>query len=210
MCFWKALGEYVRDAKMAREGPLPAEPIVLEAEAEESPVLRQFPDGTLAELARRMGADVADGPVDLSVLAAAGRLAEQGDMEAQFDLAVMYATGRGLGQDANEEAVRWFRRSADRGHAGARLSLGIMHGTGLGVEQDDVEAVRWYRGLAEQGHAEAQFLLGVMYDNGRGVHRDGAEALRWMRLAAAQDDADACAWMEQSIADRTRQYEGRR
>ena len=85
-----------------------------------------------------------------------------------------------------------------------------MHVTGLGVEQDDEEAVRWFRGLAEQGHAEAQFVLGVMYDNGRGVRRDGAEALRWMRLAAAQGDADACAWMEQSIADRRRQYEGRR
>ena len=210
VCFWKALGEYVRDTKMALKGPLPAEPVVLEAEAEESPFLRQFPDGTLADLARRMGADVADGPVDLSVLAATQRLAEQGDVEAQFDLAVMYATGRGLGPDANEKAVRWFRRSANHGHAGAGLSLGIMHATGLGVEQDDVEAISWFRGLAEQDHGAAQFLLGLMYDNGRGVPRNGTEALCWIRLAAAQGDADACAWMKQSIADRRQKYEKRR
>ncbi len=46
-------------------------------------------------------------------------LAEQGDVNAQFNLGVRYGDGRGVSQDDAEE-VRWYRLAADQGHAGAQ------------------------------------------------------------------------------------------
>jgi len=57
--------------------------------------------------------------------------AEQGDANAQFNLGVMYANGRGVPQD-DAAAVRWFRLAADQGNAGAQHNLGFMYGTGAG------------------------------------------------------------------------------
>ena len=114
--------------------------------------------------------------------------AEQGDADAQRDLGVMYANGRGIPQD-DVEAVRLYRLAAEQGNASAQSNLGFMYATGRGVPQDDAEAVRWWQLAAEQGHADAQYNLGVMYDDGRGVPQDDAEAVRWYRLAADQGQA---------------------
>ena len=43
-------------------------------------------------------------------------LADQGDAQAQFNLGLMYANGRGVPQDA-AQALTWFRKAAAQGHA---------------------------------------------------------------------------------------------
>ena len=113
--------------------------------------------------------------------------AEQGNAKAQFNLGLMYATGRGVPQD-DAEAVRWFRLAADQGDASAQFNLGVMYRDGEGVPPDEAEAVRWFRLAADQGNALGQSNLGVMYAEGRGVPQDEAEAARWNRLAADQGD----------------------
>ena len=42
-------------------------------------------------------------------------LAQQGDVNAQFNLAVMYSEGRGVQPD-HVEAAKWYRKSAEQGH----------------------------------------------------------------------------------------------
>ena len=116
--------------------------------------------------------------------------AEQGDADAQYNLGIMYVTGRGVPQD-DAEAVRWYLLAADQGHAVAQFNLGIMYAYGRGVLQDDAEVLRWYRLAADQGLAGAQASLGSAYSIGLGVPRDDAEAARWYRLAADQGDANA-------------------
>jgi TPR repeat protein len=113
--------------------------------------------------------------------------AEAGDAEAQRNLGVRYATGRGVSKD-DAEAMRWFRLAADQGHASAQFDLGVRYVTGRGVSKDDAEAMRWYRLAADQGHADAQHDLGFMYATGS---RFLAEAVRWFRLAADQGHAGA-------------------
>ena len=76
--------------------------------------------------------------------------AERGDVDAQYNLGVMYAAGEGVPQD-DVEAVRWYRLAAEQGDVDAHLALGLVYAAGEGVPQDDVEAVRWYRLAAEQG-----------------------------------------------------------
>ena len=111
--------------------------------------------------------------------------AEQGDVEAQYNLGVLYGMGRGVPLD-DAEAARWYRLAADQGHARAQFSLGASYDFGRGVSEDEDEAVRWYRLAADQGEAAAQHNLGFMYAEGRGVVEDADEAVRWYRLAAAQ------------------------
>ena len=116
--------------------------------------------------------------------------AERGFAYAQYNLALMYAGGDGVTQDA-AEAARWFRLAAEQGVVYAQLALGVLHVGGLGVAQDYAEAMRWYRLAAEQGDAGSQANLGLMYHNGNGVPQDRTEAARWYRLAAEQGHAEA-------------------
>ena len=68
--------------------------------------------------------------------------AEQGDVQAQYNLGIMYETGRGVPQDETE-AVRWYRLAAEQGDAEAQFNLGAMYANGRGVPQDDVTAHMW-------------------------------------------------------------------
>ena len=114
--------------------------------------------------------------------------AEGGDAEAEYELAVAYAEGRGDVDDDDriEQSLRWLTRAANQGHAGAMAELGSFYqGT------DDVVALRWLRPAAEQDHGGAQTALGHMYAEGQGVPKDDAEAARLFRLAAEQGFAQA-------------------
>ena len=96
--------------------------------------------------------------------------AEQGDRQAQTNLAHLFRGGLGAPLDY-AAAAHWYRRAADQGDAAAQNALGVLHGAGLGVAQNYAEAFAWYRRAAEQGAAEHQFDLAVMYDNGLGVEK---------------------------------------
>ena len=112
--------------------------------------------------------------------------ASEGNLIAQYDLGVRYATGRGVPQDY-AQAVKWLRLAADQGFAIAQYNLGAMYADGLlGVPQDDAQKVKWLRLAADQGFAEAQFNLGAMYGNGQGVPQNYAQAHMWFNLAATQ------------------------
>jgi TPR repeat protein len=76
--------------------------------------------------------------------------AGDGNAVAEFNLGVMYLTGRRIEQD-DEEALRWFRRAAGHGHTGAIFNLGFMYLEGRNVDQDDVEAQKWFILATGQG-----------------------------------------------------------
>lgn len=116
--------------------------------------------------------------------------AEQGDANAQFNLGVMYANGRGVPQDGAQAAV-WWRKAAEQGLAGAQNNLGGMYGSGQGVAQDYGQAVAWFRKAADQGDQDGQFNLGMLYANGHGVPQDYTQAVAWWRKAAEQGDSAA-------------------
>lgn len=129
-------------------------------------------------------------PRDNPAVAQLRKAAELGDADAQFNLAVLYDTGRGVQQDYVRAAL-WYRRAADKGHVVAQYNLGNMYAAGQGVPRDDRQAVGWYRRSAEAGYAPAQFNLASMYEVGRGIDHDDAMALRWYRQAANQRYAPA-------------------
>ena len=112
-------------------------------------------------------------------------LAEQGDAEAQYNLAILLKTGKGAMQNP-QKAAKWFRKAADQGLAAAQYNLGQMYDDGIGVEQNYTYAVVWYKKAAMKGNASAQTNLGVLYANGQGIAQDIIKAYIWFNLAAAQ------------------------
>ena len=81
--------------------------------------------------------------------------ADRGDVNAQSDLGVMYASGQGVEQD-HKEAVKWYQKAADQGHAGAQSNLGVKYDDGDGVLEDDVQAYAWYNISAANGSASGK------------------------------------------------------
>ncbi|MFQ5972472.1 MAG: hypothetical protein ACE5Q3_09065 [Alphaproteobacteria bacterium] len=112
-------------------------------------------------------------------------LAEKGDPNAQFDLALLYEQGLGVPTDPTA-AARWYQAAAAQGHTDAQNSLGYMYSKGLGVAQDYIEAAKWFRASARQGNAAGQANLGYSYFAGQGVPKDFAQSYVWFSLAAAQ------------------------
>jgi TPR repeat protein len=110
-------------------------------------------------------------------------LAEQGNVDAQFNLGLLYGVGQGVPQDY-QEAVKWYLKAAEQGQVLAQNNLAVMYTKGEGVPQDYQEAVKWYRLAAKQGNAGAQGQLAVRYANGQGVPKDFIRAHMWSNLAA--------------------------
>lgn len=84
------------------------------------------------------------------------RLAQQGDIKAQFYLGALYSQGVGVAQ-SDIEAFRWFLSAAERGHSQARLVVGEMYAIGRGVPKSNVDAYKWASAAATSANlAEAQ------------------------------------------------------
>lgn len=58
--------------------------------------------------------------------------AESGDVKAQVDLGMAYATGDGVSAD-DAEAAKWFRRAAEKGDPAGEYALSEMYLTGRGI-----------------------------------------------------------------------------
>lgn len=69
-------------------------------------------------------------------------LAEDGDPEAQFELAGFYHYGR-IGAANFDKALGWYRRAANQGNADAMIGLAVMFGHAQGVERDAKLAYQW-------------------------------------------------------------------
>lgn len=125
-----------------------------------------------------------------TALAEFSALAEAGDPNAQFSLAVLYLSGRGVERDV-VKALDLHRKAADQGLVAAEHGLGVFYYQGMGVKQDYAEALKWFGRAAAKGFAESEFNLGVMYFNSEGVRRDEIEVVKWISLAAARKFAPA-------------------
>ena len=86
--------------------------------------------------------------------------AGQGDADAQYELGIMYAEGRGVPQN-DAVAFAWYRQAAEAGVAAAQFNVGLMYSAGRGVPRDEAEAVTWYQQAAAQGLAEEAIDAGL-------------------------------------------------
>ena len=118
-------------------------------------------------------------------------LAKRGDLDAMYDIAVLYEIGRTGDSEAGKpdmaRAMVWYNRAAEHRLTAAQYRLAWLYDMGFGVDPDPERSLEWYRQAAERGMAEAQFNLGVAYERGTTVVPDVGQAARWYREAADQD-----------------------
>lgn len=112
--------------------------------------------------------------------------AQQGDVQAQYELGQAYLQGEGEFEQDTDKALEWLEQAASQGHARANYLMGVFYDQGVGVAQDDYLAVQWYRQGAHLGDADAQYQLGLSYDAGRGVEQDFIQAYVWLDMALRQ------------------------
>lgn len=88
------------------------------------------------------------------------KAAEGGNSMAQNNLAMMYATGEGVGRD-EAQATKWFARSAAQGDAAAQFHLGdrcfraSLKLPKLEADEALIEAYKWLRLASASGYPNA-------------------------------------------------------
>jgi len=87
--------------------------------------------------------------------------ANEGDINAQYNLACLYLRGEGCEQNS-VEAQKWFEVAANQGDADAQFNLGIM----LHEARDAASAFRWFKEAATQGNPWAQDNFNLMSGTG--------------------------------------------
>ena len=91
-------------------------------------------------------------------------LANQGDLQAQNHLGVMYYLG--LGRKRNVTlAKQWFEKAAVKGLPGAQFNLANMYENGEGVEKDFVTSYMWFYAADKQGHKRAEERMILLLDD---------------------------------------------
>ena len=115
-----------------------------------------------------------------TALTALEPLAQQGNVEAQLRLGLMYHKGLGVTADS-AKAMKWLRLAADQDNAQAQYVLGTIYWR----KNDNAEMFKLLLRSAEHGYGYAQDNLGDMYQ-GFGVPADNVQAYFWHDRAAAQ------------------------
>src|SRR5690606_5282475 len=99
------------------------------------------------------------GPETLRTAAAAG------DPLAAYEVANLYADGRGTLRDLGQAAV-WYQRAAEAGVTPAAFRLASLYERGQGVPRDVPKAMALYQRAAEHGNPGAMYNLAVLLNAG--------------------------------------------
>lgn len=125
------------------------------------------------------------------------RDAEQGDAEAQYELAICYRNGSGVEEDLGKY-IYWLRLSAEQGWGDAIYRMCLNYAFGFCVERDCEKAKYWYlkgekyteevlREKAENGDIECQGIMARLC----GILQDDEGELYWIKRSADQGDFHA-------------------
>ena len=76
--------------------------------------------------------------------------AEQGNVDAQCFLGIIYSTGQYDVEQNYAEAIKWFTMAAEKGEPTAQYNLSLFYIEGFGVTPDTVTAQKWYDLAAKQ------------------------------------------------------------
>lgn len=110
------------------------------------------------------------------------KAAEQGEVEAQYELALMYEEGRGVTWDYKQAAM-WYLKAAEQNHARAQIKIGGLLLEGKGIKQDKIEAYKWGSIADEKNQKGAKMDLDKM-----------ASQMTYPQIAEAQRRANA--WLK--------------
>jgi TPR repeat protein/predicted Ser/Thr protein kinase len=126
--------------------------------------------------------------------------ASNGDVGAQWKLAIMYSRGDGVPLD-QETAFKYALKAAKGNNADAQNMLAYMYEDGQGVERSEKDAFYWFKRAAANGNVPALSALGRMYRGGIGTKKDDQKALLCFQQAIARGSTTAKANLAQMYED---------
>lgn len=118
------------------------------------------------------------------------KLANAGKVKAQYKLALMYETGRGVVQDFNK-AKEWYKKSAAKNYKASKHRLNYLEIKSSGVTKKHKVWIKDLISDAKSRDAESMFLLAEMYEHGHGLKKSLRNAYRYYKLAASRGHADS-------------------
>ena len=116
-------------------------------------------------------------------------LADQGEPEALFRVAIIHQNGLVWSQD-DAKAYAMMKEAAEKKHPFAQHSLGFMSYQGECTERNMDLAIEWFTKAARQGLSGSMVTLGMIYDSGDGVEKDEEKAQQWYQRAEEQQKLD--------------------
>ena len=114
------------------------------------------------------------------------RLAEYGDVHAQYFLGLLYRDGGLLLPDA-EQAAYWLELAAKRNLPAAQYALGKLYLSDDPEVRDIDDGIQWLEQAARSGNTDAAYRLGKEYLMGKSVQKDAVKAAEYLRHAAHQN-----------------------
>ena len=111
------------------------------------------------------------------------RLAEYGDVHAQYFLGLLYRDGGLLLPDA-EQAAHWLELAAKRNLPAAQYALGKLYLSDDPEVHDTSNGLHWLERAARSGSTDAAYRMGKVYLTGRSVRKDAVKAAEYLRHAA--------------------------
>ena len=114
------------------------------------------------------------------------RLAEYGDVHAQYFLGLLYRDGGLLLPDA-EQAAHWLELAAKRNLPAAQYALGKLYLSDDPEVHDVDDGLRWLKRAARNGNTDATYRLGKEYLTGKSAQKDAVKAAEYLRYAADQN-----------------------
>ena len=118
------------------------------------------------------------------------RLAEEGNLDAQFMLGSYLLLGMGISVN-KYEALKWLKRAAESGHLPSMYQYGHCYFYGCGVTMGKHEGIKWITRSAVAGYAKSQYFLGTIYEIGDGVTVYIHAAIKWYTLASEAGNLEA-------------------
>ena len=111
------------------------------------------------------------------------RLAEYGDVHAQYFLGLLDRDGGLLLPDA-EQAAHWLELAAKKNLSTAQYALGKLYLSDDPEVHDVDDGLRWLERTAQNGNADAAYRLGKEYLTGKPVQKEAVKAAEYLRHAA--------------------------
>lgn len=91
---------------------------------------------------------------DRAAFAGFKKLGEEGNSKAQFNVGLMYRSGRGVAAD-DQQAAAWYRKAAEQGDVDAQYNLAEIYRNEQSALKDEQTAYFWLLLASAQGHQNA-------------------------------------------------------
>lgn len=130
------------------------------------------------------------------------KLAEEGDVEAQYKLGNYYLDDDNDNQDEHK-AYEYFYKSANKGYLESMFMLGLAHVNDWADEPSKEEAYRWFSKAADLGHANAICWVGHCLLNGIGTDVSEEKGLEYIKRAVDLNNTNALIYYGDLLMEHT-------